>query len=382
MSLYIPSGTPPLISGALARIERRLPQPGEVLVRAGQRVEPEDIVARAYVPAHPQIVNVARLLSIAPANVERAMKREVGNKVNQGDMLTRNIPLSRRGFHAPISGIITAIDAETGYVTITPDPVTYELQATVRGLVMDILPGRGVRIETPAAQVYGVFGFGTERSGVLHLLVTDPSEPVEADRITTKYAFAILIGGSTITAAVLRRAVKEQVRGIVVGSIEADELATFLGWSSANNWRIGVGSWRAPLAAASAAYDLTLVVTEGFGTRPMSSALFEQLAAHDRQEALIEGTTQLRFPHTRPRVVIPLSSRTAGIQIEAERPQVRPGAQVRILTNEHLGLIGKVRAMSAAPRRLASRVRTHTVDVVLEDGNQISVPVTQVEVLG
>lgn len=380
MSLYVPQGTPPLINGALARIERRLPQPGEVLVRAGQRVEPEDVVARAYVPARPQVLNVARALSIAPANVERAMKREVGNKVNQNDLLARTSPIGGRAFHTPLSGIITAVDSETGYVTITPDPVTYELQATVRGLVMDIMPGRGVRIETPAAQVYGAFGFGQERSGVLRLLVTDPSEPIHAGMIDARSSFSILIGGSSIDAAALRRAVAEQVRGVIVGSIEVSELATFLGWSSASPWQVGVGSWQMPLGAEHG-YDLTVVVTEGFGARPMSNALFELLAAHDRQEALVEGVTQLRFPHRRPRVVVPLSSRTAGIQLEAPRPQVRPGAQVRLLSTHYLGATGRVRNVTTAPRRLASRVRTQAVDVVLEDGSTVLVPLTAVEAL-
>ena len=39
MSLYVPAGTPPLINSALARIERRLPYAGEVIVRQGQRVD-------------------------------------------------------------------------------------------------------------------------------------------------------------------------------------------------------------------------------------------------------------------------------------------------------------------------------------------------------
>lgn len=381
MSLYVPSGIPPLISGALARIERRLPQPGEVLVRTGQRVEPEDVVARAFLPARPLIMNVARSLSITPASVERAMKREVGNKINKGDLLARTSPIGGRAFHAPIAGIITAVDAETGYVTITPDPVTYELQATVRGLVMDVIPGRGVRIETPAAQVYGAIGFGPDRSGVLRLLVTDPSEPIRPEMIDARSAYAVLIGGSSVTAAALRRAVAEQVRGVIVGGIDADELATFLGWSTANNWRVGVSTWQMPIAATERAYDLTLVVTEGFGARPMSTALFELLAAHDRQEALIEGLTQLRYPHTRPRVVIPLSARTSNIPMESQPATLRPGTQVRLLDRDHLGAVGQVRTVSNVPRKVAGRVRTQAVDVQLDDGSTALVPVTAVEVL-
>src|SRR2546421_9816503 len=102
MSLFVPTGTPPLIVSAMARIERRLPQPGEVLVRAGQRVEPEEVIARAYLPSTPQIVNLARALMIAPAMVERAMRREVGNKVAQDEGLARSSRIG--GTLQPVAG--------------------------------------------------------------------------------------------------------------------------------------------------------------------------------------------------------------------------------------------------------------------------------------
>jgi hypothetical protein len=381
MSLYLPTGTPPLIVGAMARIDRRLPQPGEVLVRMGQRVEPEEVIARAYLPGIPQIVNVARALSITPAVVARAMRREVGNKVAQGEVLARSSSVGGRTCEAPVSGVIAAIDNETGYVTITPDPSVYEMQATVRGLVMEVIPYEGVRIETPAAQVYGAFGLGSERSGVLRLLVTDPSEPIVPEMVDARSAYAIIIGGSGITAAALRRAVQEQVRGVIVGGIDEAELRTFLGWGSVAEWRAANGNWQLPADRPGQQFDLTLVVTEGFGTYAMSAPLFELLASHDRQEALVEGMTRLRGPLRRPRVVIPLSSRTTGIQLEPPRPALRPGSSVRLLDHSHLGQVGTVRTVSAMPRRLASRVRSPAVEVVLENGSALLVPHTAVEVL-
>jgi hypothetical protein len=381
MSLYVPAGTPPLISNALARIDRRLPYAGEVLVRQGQRVEPEEVVARAFVPSTPQIVNLARALTIAPALVERAMVREVGNKVAQGEVLARSSRVGGRTCISPVSGKIEAVDSETGYVTISPDPTVFELQATVRGLVMEVIPNQGVRIETPAAQVYGAFGFGSERSGVLRLLVTDPSEPIRPEMIDARSAYAIIIGGNGITAAALRRAVQEQVRGVIVGGADEAELRAFLGWPSIGDWRIGQGTWQLPGSAVGQQNDLTLVVTEGFGGQPMSVPLFDLLAAHDRQEALIEGRTRLRGPMQRPRVVIPLSSRTAGVQLEPPRPQLRPGASVRLLDSAHLGQVGQVRAVSSAPRRLPSRVRALTVEIGLEDGGSLLLPRTDVEVI-
>ncbi len=380
MSLYVPAGTPPIIANAVARIDRRLPQAGEVLVRVGQRVEPEDVVARAFLTRTPHVLNVARALAIAPTHIDRAMRREVGNKVTQNEVLARASRLGGRVCLAPVSGEIAAVDTETGYVTIIPDREPFELQATVRGLVMEVLPYEGVRIETPGAQVYGAFGFGRERSGVLRLLVTDPSAPIVPEMIDARSAYAILIGGSSVSAAALRRAVQEQVRGVIVGGIDERELRTFLGQEGLDCWRTDTGSWEIS-GFQGAQQELTLVVTEGFGLHAMSAPVFELLATHDRQEALIAGVTRLRAPQIRPRVVIPLSTRSGGVQIEAPRATLRPGSVVRLLDEAHLGQIGRVRALSQAPRRLTSRVRTQAVDVVLEDGSSLLLPQTAVEAL-
>jgi hypothetical protein len=91
--------------------------------------------------------------------------------------------------------------------------------------------------------------------------------------------------------------------------------------------------------------------------------------------------TRLRGPMQRQRVVIPLSSRTSGIQIDPPRPQLRAGASVRLLDAAHLGQFGQVRTVSSEPRRLSSRVRALAVDVALEDGTTILLPRTNVEVL-
>jgi hypothetical protein len=366
MSLFNPEGTPPVVSSAMARIERRLPYPGEVLVRHGSRVEPEDIIARTLRPAPPQIINVARSLGISPGEVYRSMRREKGNKVNAGQVLARTPGLVGRSCLAPVSGMIVDIDGETGYVTIAPDPEEYALQAAVRGLVMEVLPYEGVVIETLAAQAYGAFGIGEERSGVLRLLALEPSDIVRPEQIDARSAYAILICGAGISAAALRRAVAEQVRGIIVGGIDEGELREFLGWSGLEPWRVGLHSWQWPSPRLLSDPKLTIVVTEGFGVRPMCQPIFDLLSAQDRQEALIDGHTSLRRPMRRPRVVIPLAR--SGGQAEPPRPQLRVGAAVRLLDPAHLGQMATVRALPAAPRPVASGARVAAVEVLTDDG--------------
>jgi hypothetical protein len=278
--------------------------------------------------------------------------------------------------------MIADIDNETGYVTIAPDPTEYALQATVRGIVMEVIPYEGVIIEAPSAQVYGAFGIGEDRSGVLRLLATDPGDIVRPDQIDARSAYAILICGAGISAAALRRAVQEQVRGIIVGGVDESELRDFLGWANVAGWQTGRHSWQWPDLTATATPDpkLTILVTEGFGTRPMNAAMFDLLSSQDRQEALIEGATRLRRPLRRPRVVIPLT-RNSSVQVEPPHPALRPGASVRLLDYAHLGKIAQVRSVPSAPRRVASRVSLAAVEVVDADGVAFWLPRTCVEVL-
>jgi hypothetical protein len=380
MSYYIPEHTPPVIAGTIARIERRLEYPGEVVVRQGGRVEPEDVVARGQAPQPPHILNVARQLAIPPNEIRQAMRLELGSNVKAGQLIARAGRISGRRCVAPVDGMISTISPETGYVAITPEPQEIQLTAQVRGVVMEILPHSGVIIETPAAQVYGAFGIGSERNGVLRLLTIDPHEVVEPEQIDARSAYAILICGAGITAAGLRRAVEEQVRGIIVGGIDEADLREFLGWSDNEVWRIGAHSWQIPVPNATHAPELTLVLTEGFGVRPMSRPIFDILSQQSGMEAFIEGTTRLRRPMRRPRVVVPLN-RSTGAQVDSARPQLHAGATVRLLDAEHLGQIARIRTLTSTPQQVASGVRLQAVEIVTEDDQVFWVPRSCVEVL-
>jgi hypothetical protein len=379
VSLYNPERASPLVASTVVQVERHLPHPGEVLVRVGSRVEPEDIVARAFVPAPPQVVNVAQALSIPAAQLEEVMRYSVGAKVEKGVTLASAGALGG-ACPSPIKGIIATVDTGTGYVTVAPDPLEFELNAALRGVVMEVHAYRGVVIESPAAQVYGAFGVGLERVGVLRLLVTDPTEIITADFIDARSAYSILIGGSGITAEALRSAVQAQVRGVGVGSIDEQELRAFLGQASAQPWQTGVEGWRLPNMPPTADPGLTILVTEGFGSYPMAQPMFDLLSSRDQQEAFIEGSTNLRRWLYRPRLIMPFGRVGAGT-IETPRPQPQPGATVRLLDRAHLGQIARVVAVATIPHRMETGLRAPAVEVVQEGAAPFWVPRTAIEVL-
>ncbi len=383
MTHYYPDGTAPVVTHTVARIERQLPVPGDVKVRVGSRVEPDDIVLRADYPLGPQIINVARELSILPRQVYSKMKKEEGNKIEKGELIARASVFGGRSVQSPVAGVITTIDRATGYVTITPNPVQLELRAQVRGIVMEVPDKRTVIIETPASYVQGIFGLGGERFGVLRLRVSDRSESLDAKDISASEAYAIIIGGASITAAALRRALEEQVRGVIVGGIEEHELRDFLGDTEFHAWRTGYDSWRLPAPPYNRDPGLTLMITEGFGVRPMSAPLFDTLATYNQQEALIEGATQLRAGLRRPRIVIPLSRVSNVEQVAPSMAELALNSMARILAGPHAGKIGQVVALPTREQRLPSGVLSSVAEVQLvgADATRVLLPPAALEPL-
>lgn len=375
MSLYNPEGVPPIVTDGFARVERRLPFPGELTVRTGQRVEPETVVAQALVPQRPAVINVSEQLGIPPVRAARLVRPKHEQLVPRGADLAR---AGGRRCRAPIAGKVATIDEATGYVTIEPDPLPYALRAGIRGIITEEIPYQGVVIETPAAQVYGVVGVGDERISVLALLLTDPDRPVEPADLDVRLTGTILVcNGGGITAAALRKAIELEIRGVVVGSIRENELRDFLGLGTYDAWYTGKRGWQVPTAAVRDP-GITLVVTEGFGTVPMATPFFDLLSQKDREEAFIEGHTTLRSPHQRPRVVMPLARGGGG---NTPPPQLEPGVSVRLLAHAYRGMLGTVQAVSLLPRRLAPGIRTPAVQVVLPDAGTVWVPITTVEVV-
>jgi hypothetical protein len=288
--------------------------------------------------------------------------------------------VARRGGRsvlAPFPGTVTAVDEATGFVVLTPDPLPASVTAAVRGYVVDFEPHRSATIETPAAVVQGAFGFGGEQWGVVRMLATDPGTVITPDLIDARSAFMILIGGAGITAEALRKARKEQVKGIVVGSLDEAALREYWGDGFDGRWsrllRRGDGLKQQDDGP-------TLLATEGWGSQPMSGPLFALLARFDRQEAHVDGTTQLDVPETRPRLILPIS-RLPGGMATSPSSEFRPGAIVRVLDEAHRGRIGRVDSIHDH-LRLPSGIRTCAATVRIGEDERIVLPDMAIEIIG
>ena len=110
------------------RRERVLPVAGEVLVKQGQAVGPDTIVAKAEtLPGDPYVIDLKNLLRrpLTPAEVVKVMLKRVGERVTAGEPLAQ-MQKGRFGevvqVKSPVDGVIEFISRAYGRVLIRENP--------------------------------------------------------------------------------------------------------------------------------------------------------------------------------------------------------------------------------------------------------------------
>jgi len=286
--------------GALVRKTRRIPAKGEVLVKEGDLVGPETIIARGIV-TNPRVeeIRVYKKLRVDPEMVSRYMLKQEGDGVKEDEAIAIRRSFfgrSTRVCRSPIDGTIEAFLKRSGWVLIRGLPIPVEVRAHIPGRVVEVIPGEGAVVEAMAALINGVFGVGGEARGELTLAVDNPGEALTTEAVVEGQGGKVIVGGSLVTLEALRKAAKTGVRGIITGGVDQKDLTEFLGHE------IGMG------VTGGEDLGLTLIVTEGFCVYPMEEGTFRLLKAHEGEMASIDGTTQIRQRMLRPEIIIPLEN--------------------------------------------------------------------------
>ena len=278
--------------------ERRIPTHGEVLVELNQQVDPDTLIARGMVPSQEIIeLMLHRSLNVEPEDVKNHILKHKDDIVERDEV----IAIARSFFsrltrmaRSPIDGVIEAFSGTTGRMMIRGHPVPVEVFSHIPGKVTEILPGEGANVETEGYRFTGLFGVGGETHGALELAVDSGDVPLTSSDITPMQSGKIIVGGSVVTLDALREAVRQGVKGIIVGGVDQKDLTFFLGYE------IGLG------VTGSEDVGLTLILTEGFGVNPIQGDVFNEYKELSGKLACIDGTTHIRSRALRPEIIIPL----------------------------------------------------------------------------
>ena len=88
---------------------RRLPIKGKITKQVGDLLKPEDVVAKTDLPGNVQMLKVANVLNIGPADVPDVMLVGEGDKVEKGQMIAETEGLFgffKSNVKSPIDGTI------------------------------------------------------------------------------------------------------------------------------------------------------------------------------------------------------------------------------------------------------------------------------------
>jgi hypothetical protein len=356
MSIHYPLGTR-IARLTSVRVERLLPVQGEVLVAAGDWVEPSDVVARCQARGGIQVVDVGTALDMPHDRAAKLVLKSVGEKVQAGDVLAESKGMlggSRRRCTAPVDGQVTAL--RKGWVLIESSPSTFELRAQMKGQVTGVIPDLGVVITAVGTLIQGAWGSGGDAEGVLKIAVDRPRKPLLARYLDASCHGTLLVAGRILDRHAVEQAVEAKVRGIIVGSVAA-ELVPLL---------------------QSVPYPA--LITEGFGDLPMSQEVFALLRNSTGREAMLRTGAETSLSAKRPEVLIPL-------KVEGELPpdangppSFRVGMLVRGLRAPHFGTTGTVVGLPALAQVMESGARLAVAEVErLKDGEIVPIPLTNLE---
>jgi hypothetical protein len=354
--------------------DRILPLKGDVIVKVGDKVSPDTVVAKTDLPGMVEPINVANLLGVPPEDVPLCMLKQVGEHVDQGELIAQSksfFGLFKSDAKSKTDGSIESISHVTGQVLLRGHPIPVEVKAYVDGEVVEIYENEGVAVRTEAMFVQGIFGIGGETHGKVRMAVTSAAEVLDEDHIKDEHKDCVVIGGSQVTASALKKAISVKARAIVVGGFDDQDLRDFLGHD------LGVA------ITGSEDLGITLVVTEGFGNINMAGRTFDLLKSAEGREASVNGATQIRAGVIRPEVVIPIASEAVAPSSngDEESKGLAIGSPIRVIRDPYFGQLGTVSGLPSELQKLESESMARILEVELFGGERATIPRANVEAL-
>ena len=150
-------------------IERRrvLPIAGTVLVRAGQQVEADEVIATTDLKGEHISLDLARGLGVPKNKTTGYLKRSIGDEGDEGAVIASRPGMVSRSVRAPRAGKLVAVGGGQALLQVSRKP--FELKAGIPGTVFKVEADYGAIIRVSGAWIQGVWGNGKIGTGGLYV---------------------------------------------------------------------------------------------------------------------------------------------------------------------------------------------------------------------
>lgn len=346
---------------AIIRREVLLPENavGAVTVVEGKRVDIHDVVAQGVLPSAYRILDLKRFFNTSKVQeAESLLLVSVGEVVDEAQVLAgKNATRGRRLF-APVKGIVAQV--HDGRLFLQEMPKIIDLEAGVRGRVSQIIPGRGVLIETTAAQIQGAWG--NDRR-IIASLRSEPEEGVEhiySDQLNMKYVGAIIVTRRPITRLTLDVMEDQNFAGIIAPSMDY--------------------SLRERALNASGA----VLLLDGFGDIRMSRSVASFLGEFEGQQVTMDALQPSGWENRHPEIIVNIPSNRVNESVLRANIllTLRTGMQVRITSEPFVGQVARVVDLPKNPVSLDNGLRIFSAQLELAGGEKVFVPLANLEFTG
>ena len=324
------------------KMVRELAIPGQVRVRAGDRVRTDTIVARSVRQfLRPFFISVARDLEVEPADLDRYLVKRIGDEIKVGDVVAKRPRrmLPPRVYRSGVQGRIEKI-LDNGTLVVRESPELAREYTSVKVAedlgrpAWEIKPY--VRVEPGQHVERGQWLAVDFRGGALRF----SASPVRGrvNRIDTNFGMVVIeplleelemyawlpgvvesvsekgcvvAGAGTVVSGVWGLGgeasgiltMREPAPGrVVVRQFAGGDTLAELKEKGIAGLVTGGVNLKDMIGAEP---GFTVVVLEGFGERLMPRDFIDMLEAHEGKLALVDGSTQLRVGVVRPRVILP-----------------------------------------------------------------------------
>lgn len=365
----------------ITRISRNLKGKGQLNVLLGQEVSPPDILGSCQISAGFRTINLATLLSVSPKDVSKYLKRAIGQKIYKDELLAfRQAGLlhGKKVVTAPTDGIVDFLNSDTGELKMTFLPKKVDLPAAVFGVVEKVDSAHGqVVLRTQVTKVFGVFGTGRGRDGILEVLGSR-EDLIRQSMISPKYSEHILFGGSLIYKEAITAAISAAISGIITGGINAQDFSGMAGGRIVFPKKLDND------------IGISMVICEGFGSIPIGADIYQTLLKYEGKFVLIDGNqARIYLPsfesdsmrRVRSTKLPPISDDTfIKADNEPKVSEIKVGEFVRVVGSSFLGEQGRIIAIDNSKSLLPSGIRTYLLTIETKR-RKIQVPFSNVEVL-